>query len=70
MKMSKRIALLNFRPKFCPNCGEGQNLGNKLDNEDFLLGAAYECLKCGLDYGYAESGTLLDSHDDLKRYSE
>jgi hypothetical protein len=71
------IALYDFVPKFCPNCGAdtGVSKVGHVDNyHDYKAHASQACRKCGLHSQYADTGALLtaatDSGGDLANYAD
>lgn len=74
------IALYDFIPKHCPNCGVPTGLDRRPTLEerkhhirpagDYLHGASHTC-DCGLSYQFAQSDTLLEASrkdGDLAQY--
>ncbi len=64
------IALFDFAPKFCPNCGK--NVEPKgYTREDFFANASFSC-NCGLSYQHCDSQVLVEAAretgGDLYRY--
>lgn len=50
------IALYDFLPHHCPNCGERQKW-DALQEQDFLVGCAHTC-GCGMRFQFVSSGAL------------
>lgn len=77
------IALYDFVPRFCPNCGTPTKLDRKATHEermyhiepdaDFKAGASHSCLNCGLHYAQAIHHEMLKcataSNSDLHYYA-
>lgn len=64
------LALFDFLPKFCPNCGrEIELLRDKTDYQSFC---SFTCNKCRMLYQRAEMEHIvkaaMDSGGDLKFY--
>lgn len=80
--MSNNIALYNFVPKFCPNCGAPTHLKDPLTDDekawkmlprdtDYKCGASHSC-KCGVSYQQIDTSTALEAahkHGDLADYA-
>ena len=63
------IALMNFTPTHCPNCGKEKEW-DTYDRQDFFAGASQQC-GCGLHYAYLDGRKLLaatDGNGDMTRY--
>lgn len=68
----KNIALYNFIPNHCPNCGKEININNsRYAVRDFQVGASHEC-NCGLYFAHASTESLKktasENDSDLARY--
>lgn len=77
------IALFDFVPRYCPNCGkdtrllrpatEAERRNGITSYGDFLAGASHACLSCGMKYQYADKAEMLkaaaNSGGDLKQYA-
>jgi hypothetical protein len=73
------IAVYDFTPSFCPNCGtetglEKSNSFGIKPVTDYRSGASFQC-DCGLDYQYTTRKAILDAadaypHGDLREYAE
>lgn len=72
--MNNRIALFNFVPSYCPNCGERiyppyRNAFNRLE---YLANVTHHCLKCDTQYQLTDTAHLLAaataSGGDLSQY--
>lgn len=79
------IALYNFVPHYCPNCGQPTTLFRESNlakamggpvvraDADYRVGASHSC-KCGVMFAMAEPEHLKDAADasgsDLSQYIE
>ncbi len=76
------IALYDFEPKFCPNCGAESPLPLQTKNEevcramrhDFHVYCSFRCRKCGVHYQKVQTEYALVAADssggDLRFYVE
>jgi predicted RNA-binding Zn-ribbon protein involved in translation (DUF1610 family) len=69
------IALLNFNPTTCPNCGTEFTVRDphlrRCSEQDWLAGAASTCKRCGLHLAYVDGRKLLElasATGDMGRY--
>jgi hypothetical protein len=67
------IALFNFIPNHCPNCGQNlvPNFTDPLSRQDFLQGASCTCPGCQLSHAFVPSDKLLAAtigNGDLTHY--
>lgn len=64
------IALFDFVPQFCPNCGEPILRGDK---RDYMTRCSHVCLDCGLHFQLAVRKHILvaasQSGGDLEKYA-
>lgn len=74
------IALYDFVPHYCANCGEETGLHRKRKDKfeiapdvDYRAGASHTCLKCGVLYAHAEYADMMVAADtsksDLRQYA-
>lgn len=65
------IALYNFIPHFCPNCGTEIHFKGPFALSDYTGGASHFCKGCELHYARVSSKALIDAskqETDLAQY--
>jgi hypothetical protein len=54
------VALFDFTPQFCPNCGQDPRLSSLLTHKDYERKCSFIC-ECGLHYQYVpDRQTLIE----------
>jgi transcription elongation factor Elf1 len=69
------IAVYDFVPSFCPNCGKeidltGRAPGGYWRDADYNAGASHECQGCGLMYQRAAREDILTAADAYGAYAD
>jgi len=56
------IALFDFIPVYCPNCGYKFSIkGDILNTTDYNLHCSCGCRQCGLQFQYTHTANLLEA---------
>lgn len=63
------IAVFDFIPGHCPNCGHQLNFTAKYAASDYLAKNAHTC-DCGMKFQFVETKKILEIADDVHRYVE
>ena len=64
------IALFDFTPQFCPNCGDGLQFHDHMARSDYNSHCSHTC-DCGLHFQKASSDLLLKAaaeEGDMPQY--
>jgi transposase-like protein len=66
------IAIFDFSPKFCPNCGSDIEKRERYSIQDYNSKASFYCMDCKLQYQLATRSHILiaakESGGDLMQY--
>lgn len=66
--MSKRLAVFNYAPNYCPNCGQYIALDDEHDNHDYHNARASFSCRCDFSWGKVDSKDILNAHEDLREH--